>query len=143
MNQRRLISKSLSYFKMQHLAVLLAAIVSSAVLTGALIVGDSVKYSLNKLVEKRLGNTEFALFTGDRFVRSEVASEISNDLDISSVSVLMAQGIAINTENQKRINQTQILGVNRDFWLLSDIEMQNLETDEIIISTNTASTVTS
>ena len=45
-----LIKQSLKYYKKQHLAVLAGTMISTAVLTGALIVGDSVRMSLGKIV---------------------------------------------------------------------------------------------
>ena len=138
MSQLRFIIKSLRYFSKQHIAVFLATLISSAVLTGALIVGDSVKYSLNNLVNKRLGNIEYALLTGDRFVSSQLATEISKYLNIPTAAMLLLQGIAINTDNQKRINKAQVVGVNSHFWSLSHIEMPELKSDEVIISKNIA-----
>jgi ABC-type lipoprotein release transport system permease subunit len=138
MNQLKFVIQSLKHFKRQHFAVFLATLISTAVLTGALIVGDSVKYSLNKLVDKRLGKIEFGLISGDRFVRSQLANEISEDLNVSSAAIMMLNGIATNTENQKRVNKVQILGVENDFWKLSEIEMPVLNNNEIIISQNIA-----
>jgi putative ABC transport system permease protein len=43
------------YFK-QNLLVALGVVVSTAVLTGALIIGDSVRYSLKQSTFSRLGN---------------------------------------------------------------------------------------
>ena len=136
MNQFRFIIKSLIHFRKQHFAVFMATIISTAVLTGALIVGDSVKYSLNHLVDKRLGSVEYAMLTGDRFVSTELSSNISKELNLPAAAMLMLQGIAINTNNQKRINRAQIIGVNSNFWSLSDIEMPALKDNEIIISQN-------
>lgn len=138
MNRFRFIIKSLRHFKKQHFAVFLATLISTAVLTGALIVGDSVKYSLSHLVDKRLGNIEYTMLTGDRFLSSELAKKISIDLNTPAASILMLQGIAINTDIQKRINKTQIIGVDKDFWALSDIEMPELKANEIVISQNIA-----
>ena len=138
MSLYKFILKSLWYFRRQHFAVLAGTIVSTAVLTGALIVGDSVKYTLSQLVENRLGATKFALQTGDRFVRTELADEISKKLNIPAAPLLMVQGIAINSEKGYRINSTNVLGVKRSFWQLSDIKMPELKADEAIISTNTA-----
>lgn len=138
MNRTRFILSSLWYYRKQHIAVFLATLISTAVLTGALIVGDSVKYSLTNLVNKRLGNIEYALVSGDRFVRSQLASEISDDLNIPAASVLMLQGIAINSQSQKRLNKVQVLGVETDFWSLSNINFPILNNDEVIISRNIA-----
>ncbi len=136
MNRFRFIIKSFKYFIRQHIAVFLATMISTAVLTGALIVGDSVKYSLKKLVDKRLGKIEYAMISGDRFVSSELSTKISKELNLPTASLLMLQGIAINTDNQKRINKAQILGVDDDFWALSKIEMPALTNKEVIISQN-------
>ena len=138
MSLYKFILKSLWYFRRQHLAVFAGTILSTAVLTGALIIGDSVKYSLRQLVESRLGNTEFALLTGDRFVRAELAKDISNSANVSTASILMVKGIAINNEKETRINSANILGVENSFWQLSNIEMPELKDDEAIISTSVA-----
>jgi len=136
MNRFRFVIKSFTHFKKQHLAVFFATLISTAVLTGALIVGDSVKYSLKKLVDTRLGKIEYAMISGDRFVSSELSVKISNDLKLPTASVMMLQGIAINSDKQKRLNKVQILGVDNDFWTLSDIVMPDLKNNEIIISQN-------
>ena len=49
-----------------HISVLLGVAIATAVLTGALIVGDSVRGSLRYLALDRLQNVDFAL-VGDRF----------------------------------------------------------------------------
>ena len=134
MNIYKYILKSLWYFRKQHLAVLAATIVSTAVLTGALIIGDSVKYSLNHLVDLRLGSTRYAMHTGDRFVQQNLAVKISDSLEVKAAAGLMLKGIAVNNENQKRINRIQVLGVDNSFWKLSHVEIIEIKDDEAIIS---------
>ena len=130
------VSRSLLFFKKQHLLVFMAALISTAVLTGALVIGDSVKFSLNQLVEQRLGKVEFAMVTGDRFVRSALANEMSHELNIEVASLLTMKGMAINSQNQNRISNVQILGVDASFWDLSGIHMPKLGSNEVIISQN-------
>lgn len=132
------ILKSFWHFRKQHLAVFAGTLISTAVLTGALIVGDSIKFSLKQTVEARLGNTKFAMQTGDRFVRSELANTISKDLNIATSPLLMLESIAINTESNIRINKTQVYGIDQSFWELSNKTMPQLSEDEVIISNNTA-----
>jgi ABC-type antimicrobial peptide transport system permease subunit len=132
------ILKSFLYFKKQHLAVLAGTIITTAVITGALIVGDSVKSSLTNIVENRLGNVQYVLQSNDRFVRAKLAEEISNKLNVKSAPVILLQGITSNPENDVRINKTQVVGVDSSFWLFSNKKMPNLNTDEAIISENVA-----
>lgn len=134
MNKNTYILKSLRYFQKQHLAVLLATLVSAAVLTGALIVGDSVKMSLQKNVDQRLGKTTFALSTQDRFVRAELALEMAQELKTNLASVLLVEGIAINPDAERRVNRTQILGVDTKFWEFSNGAGFDIKKDETVIS---------
>jgi putative ABC transport system permease protein len=52
----RLIFSSLTYYWKKNLLLAVGIAISGAVITGAMMVGDSVKYSLNLIVEQRLGN---------------------------------------------------------------------------------------
>ena len=68
--------RSLLYFWRSHLAVMLGAVVACAVLTGALIVGDSVRGSLSDQVLDRLGEVDQAVVS-DSFVRKELAEDLA------------------------------------------------------------------
>lgn len=132
----KFIIQSLKFYWRQHLAVFLGTLISTAVLTGALIVGDSVRMSLTKLVDVRLGNARYALQTGDRFVRAELASEIGEKVKSQTASLLMVQGIAINPESETRVNRAQVVGVDSSFWKFSSTEPFTISNDEAIISQN-------
>ena len=138
MKLSKLIHRSLIFYKKQHLALLIGTIISTAVLTGALIIGDSVRGSLHSLVDKRLGNKEYVLQSGDRFVTNELANKISAELEINSASLLQLKGIAINSETDTRINKVQVLGIDNSFWELSNLEIGAPLEDEVYISQNIA-----
>lgn len=138
MNNFHFIIKSLTYFKKQHIGVFLATLLSTAVLTGALIVGDSVVYSLQKLVDKRLGKIESVLITGDRFISDNLADKIASDLEINTSSVLLLEAISINPENQKRVTNVQVLGIDSSYWKISDINMPEPVRNQVVISSNLA-----
>ncbi|MHC4336513.1 MAG: hypothetical protein ACYSTG_00985 [Planctomycetota bacterium] len=57
----KLVRRSLGFYWRTNLGVLLAAMVSTAILVGALVVGDSVRHSLRIMVARRLGKTQLAL----------------------------------------------------------------------------------
>ena len=61
---------TLLYYWRKNLLLALGVAISGAVLTGALMVGDSVKYSLNRIVEHRLGKVTHVLKAGDRYFTS-------------------------------------------------------------------------
>lgn len=74
----QLITSSLRYHFRIHAAVGLGVVVATAVLTGALLVGDSMRGSLTQITLDRLGRIE-ELLVVDRFFRSELAEELAND----------------------------------------------------------------
>ena len=53
-----LVFRSLRYHARAHLGVLLGAIIGSAALVGALVVGDSVRGSLREMALLRIGNVQ-------------------------------------------------------------------------------------
>jgi len=138
MNTFKYIFRSLTFYKKQHLAILLGTILSTAILTGALVVGDSVKYSLNKLVEKRLGNVAFAMQTNDRFVSNELSQKLSEVLSTQTTGILKLEGIAINSDLDTRLNTVDILGIDTLFWKMAGVNMPMLNADEVFISENVA-----
>ena len=119
----------------------LGTLISTAVLTGALIMGDSVKFSLKHLVDIRLGNTRYALNTGDRFVRADLANEIADQTGAEAKSLLVMQGTGINSDLGTRINGMQVIGIEDGFWAMSDITLPVLNTGECIVNLVTANTL--
>ena len=76
MNARRLVWESLRFHWRVNLAVALGVMAGTAVLTGALLVGDSVRGSLRDLTYNRLGAIDEAL-VAPTFFRSELANELA------------------------------------------------------------------
>src|SRR5262245_11858721 len=71
---------SLRHYRRIHIAVALGVAVATAVLTGALLVGDSVRGSLRDLTLERLGRIDSALVTGHMF-RDSLAAELAADAE--------------------------------------------------------------
>src|SRR5829696_3606710 len=69
------IAKSLVHHRRIHAAVALGVAAATAVLTGALIIGDSVRGSLRHLVLDRLGQIDQVLVL-DRFVAHDLATRL-------------------------------------------------------------------
>lgn len=114
-----LVRRSLAYHWRAHLGVLLGAIVGSAVLIGALLVGDSVRASLKNLALLRLGQTEQALASNDRFFRSDLAGEIATEVKTPVVPLVQVLGTASSRGGEGRANKVQVQGVDQSFWGLA------------------------
>src|SRR2546423_9582711 len=75
MKARDLVLRGLTHYWRTNAAVVLGVATAVAVLSGALLVGDSVRGSLRDLVLQRLGNTTYAVLSTD-FFREQLADEI-------------------------------------------------------------------
>jgi putative ABC transport system permease protein len=115
MNFSRFLRRSLLYYRRSHIWIILGAALSTAILVGALVIGDSVRFSLRQIVFDRLGDTEFAMTSGDRFFRVQLAEEVAEELDTQTSPVLIARGIVITEGGRRRVNDIQVVGVDARF----------------------------
>jgi ABC-type antimicrobial peptide transport system permease subunit len=142
MTSGRLIARSLRFHARSHLGVLLGTAVASAVLVGALVVGDSVRVSLERLALLRLGGVEFALATGDRLFRAQLANDLRFSLAQTgrglsvAVPVLNLPAVATTGDGAARANHVQVLGVPIAFWQLAGQPpaLGNLPTDGVMLN---------
>ncbi len=112
----RLVIRSLTFFWRTNAAVLLAVAVATAVLTGALAIGDSVQYTLGRTLDARLGRVEFAILPQGRFFRIQLADDLQRQLGGTIAPVLQVSGIITNEDGSRRINRVRVLGVNDRFY---------------------------
>ena len=113
----KLVKKSIGFYWRTNVGVFLAVLVSAAVLTGGLLVGDSVRYSLRRLVTARLGQVERAIVGGERFFRRQLADDLSRKFRkagaaVDSAAVLSLRGLIADSEGARRVNQVEVLGVD-------------------------------
>ncbi|MBA4148032.1 MAG: ABC transporter permease [Verrucomicrobia bacterium] len=132
MNFFRLICSSFRFHARSHLGPLLGAAIGSAVLIGALIVGDSVRASLRGMALARIGKADVALVGNDRFFRAQLASELNGLGD--TAALLQVPGIVATSDNSARANQVQILGVDDGFWKLAQSRLDGALADGVILN---------
>ncbi len=112
----RLVTRSLWFYRRTNVAVLLAVVVATGVLTGALVVGDSVQYTLRRTVEARLGHAEYAVIPQDRFFRAALADDLEKQLGSTVAPALQVAGIVTNSDGSARVNRVEVLGVDERFY---------------------------
>ncbi len=136
----RFIRNNLSYYWRKNLLFALGIAVSAAVLTGALIVGDSVDYSLNRIVDHRLGKVTHVMRSADRYFTGSLAGKVSRRLGVPVSPLLLQQGIAVADGGQMRVNRVQVLGVDATFDRMAGLEnvYGTLSGDTVILSKNLA-----
>jgi ABC-type lipoprotein release transport system permease subunit len=144
MNTLAYIFSSLKHNARLHLGTLAASAVVSAVLVGALAVGDSVRGSLELLAGQRLGSVNAALFTGSRFHQEELVSRVEEAAGLSLVPFLGVEGVLLTPggrEERRSVSRINVLGVNEDFWglaLAADAATMHPADGEMVVDERTA-----
>ena len=131
MNCTRLVMQSLIHHWRTNLAILLGVVAGTAVIGGALIVGDSVKASLRKMTLDRLGKIDEAL-TGPRFFREDLADRLLTVLNQNespaatahqtvAPAIVMRAGLQFRKgEAVRRAGQVNVYGIDARAWALID-----------------------
>lgn len=107
--------RNLRYHWRENLAVVLGVAVGAAVLTGSLLVGDSLRGSLRDRAERQLRGVQ-AAYLGSRLIRDHLADQLS----VSTAPVLMITGAIENSSREdqqetRRIGRVSIFGVDHRF----------------------------
>lgn len=137
MTKFRLIINNFLYYFKANLLVALGVAISTTVLTGALIIGDSVRYSLEQSTFYRLGNTTHLVSTVDRYFRTELAADLAKKSGAEIAPALILEGMAVSNGGQERVNKIQVIGVDHSFEKIAGTSVYSgLKDNEVIISTN-------
>jgi putative ABC transport system permease protein len=75
-----LLKSNLRFHARSHLGTFLGVAVASAILVGALAIGDCVRGSLHDLAMARIGEASFAIASTDRLFRSALAADLRGDV---------------------------------------------------------------
>ena len=112
MSFTKLILKSIWFYRKLNLTIVLGIALSTAILVGALIIGDSVKYSLQQITVQRLGNTSYVITAGERLFRPQLANELAGKTGVQTTALLRANGFGVIGGGEMHINQLAVWGVD-------------------------------
>ena len=124
MTRFKLLLRTLSHFRLANLAVIAGMAVASAILTGALMVGDSVKLSLRDLALQRLGPIDYSLTPG-RFFPQDLAARIKSHPEFKlsfdqCIPGIYLRGGAANENSNSRAASVQIAALAGDTLPVTD-----------------------
>ena len=103
------------------ISLVLGTFIASSILTGSLLVGDSVKKTLSNRANERIGKINSSLICGDRFVTTDLVASIQdNDNKNIWSSSLRFSGTLSTPDKTKRSNTINLNGVDSNFWKLFD-----------------------
>ena len=112
MNRTALVARNLRYHFRGNLAVLLGVAIGSAVLTGALLVGDSLRGSLRERAERQLAGID-NLLVGSRLLRQDLPGELPGTVR----GALLLQGTVQDLTSDARVGKVTVWGVDGRFGI--------------------------
>ena len=109
----------LRHYWRSNVAVVLTSAVAASVLTGALMVGDSVRGSLRDLTLDRLGGIDHALLAAG-FFREALRDELAEDAGFASrygpvSAAILMQGSVVEPESGRRAARVNVQGIDDSF----------------------------
>jgi putative ABC transport system permease protein len=120
MRTSTLLFRNLTYYWRSNLAVVLGVATAVAVLSGALLVGDSVRGSLHDLFVQRLGRTDH-IIVSTTFFRERLADELQAAPRFAegfsnACPLIVLNGLVTEEKSGRRASEVQVYGVDARFW---------------------------
>lgn len=154
MQVRSLLIQNLRYYWRTNLAVILGVVAATAVIGGALVVGDSVRDSLRQMSLDRLGEIDYSL-TGGRFFREKMLDDLqSSESDVAPAIIVQGTVIGESASNDAtdaeldndvqllRAGQIHVVGTDDRLWEMLDTgEITPPAEGEIVINRRVADQV--
>ena len=144
MRTTRLIQRSLAYYWQTNLVVVLGVAIAVAVLTGALLIGESVRGSLRDLISQRLGRTDdFVASTG--FFREQLATDVlqPNTFTTSGIGatcpLIALDGVVTHESSRRRAGDVRVYAIDDRFWKFNGMPVNALQNRQTLVSESLAS----
>jgi ABC-type lipoprotein release transport system permease subunit len=139
-----LLMRTFRHYLASNLATAAGIALTTAVVCGALIVGDSLDSSLLKLVDLRLGKVTLSLTAGDRIFTGGLAERLekaaaSDSTVLQAAPVLKTEAVASVEGGSLQADRVQVWGIDDRFARLQEQAVfSDLKPDEVFISPNLA-----
>ena len=135
MNAWTLVRASLRHHARAGALVAAGAAVGTAVLCGALAVGDSVRASLARAAQARTGRIGAVLEGRDRFFREELAGALERAAAGAQVApAIRLEAVVSTSDATRRAQAVQVLGVDGRFFALGPGGMPTLAPEEAALN---------
>ncbi len=134
-----LVLNSTRYYWKSNLSLLLAISLCAAIITGALTVGDSVRHSLMRTAEYRLGESRFSVSSGDSYFTQSLANRLKQQIIGNTCAIIGLDGTASANTTKLVLSKINIWGIDKNFGVVTGSGFfDSIPPGEVIISDNVA-----
>ncbi|MDP4222283.1 MAG: FtsX-like permease family protein [Bacteroidota bacterium] len=111
-----IVRRSLSHGKTGLLYLVLIILILTAVITGSILTGGSVRKSLRDTSVRKLGNTGIVVSTVNRYFDPSLAGRLKERLGINCTGILEINGYCQNFQTGQTALGVKILGIDHSFF---------------------------
>jgi putative ABC transport system permease protein len=134
----KIVIKSVVFYKKPVFYQILVIALLSAVITGSLLTGKSVRTSLKNSASERLGNTGFVISSGVRYVDASLTERFKKITGINCTGLLEMNGYSQGMISQKGAFNTHIYGINSDFFKFHGNDTITIKPGEVAVNNRLA-----
>jgi putative ABC transport system permease protein len=129
-----IVLKSIKYYRKPVVYQVLIIALLSAVITGSLLTGYSVRMSLKKSAADHIGNSGIVVSSGLRYFDNDITGRIRVTGGLNCTGLIEITGSSQNLSSQKDAFNTHIYGIKPDFFSFHGKELVSLNSGEIAIN---------
>jgi len=131
---RNLALSSLKFYRRPVLYQIAIIAILSAVITGSLLTGSSVRLSLRKIADERLGNSGYLVSSGLRYFDPVLSARLAEKASLKNSSLLEVTGYCQSMSTQKSINNTHILAIDSSFFSFHGNDSVKIRPGEVAVN---------
>jgi putative ABC transport system permease protein len=128
------IGKSFLYYRKDYINQIIIISLLAAIITGSLLTGDSVRESLKKSSNEKLGNTFILVSSGLRYFDSSLSERLLQNYKIKTTSILETDGYCQNFTTGATSLNINIYGINEGFFRFHGIDSFELQSGTVAIN---------
>lgn len=118
----KLLYRNLIYHRQINFYSFGAVAVCVAIITGALIIGSTLRENLKQSANERLDFVEGVIVSPTSSFDSETAERISSGNNLQATGIKLKSASTINPEDMSRVNRVQLIGIDSSLSEISGIE---------------------
>jgi ABC-type antimicrobial peptide transport system permease subunit len=132
------ITRSILYNRKDAVYQIVIVALLSAVITGSLFTGYSVRSTLKRTGSEKLGNTNVIISSGLRYFDANLTGKIVSATGKKAVSILEADGYCQNFSTGKTALNIKIFGIWNDFFRFNSVDSVYIQPGTIAINSQLA-----
>ncbi len=134
LNLFHIVRKSILYNKRGVLYLNLVIILLTAVITGSLMTGTSVRSSLKRTSLEKLGNAGIVISSSNRYFEPGLVARLSQKTGIACIGLLELTGFCTKLTTNQSALDVRIFGIGDDFMHFNGIENLKIGKGEAVVN---------